>query len=198
MEETLKEKEPEISDNSISENVETKQEGQSQKDPELILGKFKSVDDLSKAYTELQRSQGANSQELGDLRKEAKAVNDLSETLKQAVELQEQMSDYLTEYRTKYDKPEYFQDTNFREIYKEAFKALGKNLDTDRFISLLENYVAGRIVNHNKTISADEETQKVLNSMTYEENTKSSLIPPKKSFDEMTTDEIDKMLDRLV
>jgi len=198
MEETLKEKEPEISDNSISENVGTNQEGQSQKDPKLILGKFKSVEDLSKAYTELQRSQGANSQELGDLRKEAKAVNDLSETLKQAVELQGQMSEYLTEYRTKYDKPEYFQDTNFREIYKEAFKALGKNLDTDRFISLLENYVTGRILNHNKAVSADEETQKILSSMTYEENTKSSLVPPKKSFDEMTTDEIDKMLDRLV
>lgn len=51
----------------------------------------------------------------------------------------------------KYNTPEYFQDPMFREIYKEAYKALGANLDADKFVSLIENYVTSRIYALEKT-----------------------------------------------
>ena len=79
-------------DNSSQEQIEVtestskevQEEGQSletQKieDPsqELILGKFKSVEDLVKAYEELQKRQGQSSEELGNLRKEIAGVNEM-------------------------------------------------------------------------------------------------------------------------
>ena len=45
---------------------------------------------------------------------------------------------------------------------------------------------------------AEQETQKVLDSMSYSENSKSTFTPPKKSLDEMTQKEIDELLDRLI
>jgi hypothetical protein len=73
---------------STSEQIE-EDEGQSfdieeiEKDPseKLILGKFKAVEDLVKAYEELQKRQGQSSQELGDLRKEIVGVNEIKEKI---------------------------------------------------------------------------------------------------------------------
>ena len=90
--------EPEIADNSgVIQNEEVCQEeeviqetGESlPKDPveELILGKFKSVEDLAKAYEELQRHQGQNSEELGTLRKELNLFNNLKKDLEQVEKL---------------------------------------------------------------------------------------------------------------
>ena len=64
--------EPIIVDNSekdVNQNPEANQvqvDGKSIEDPskELILGKFKSVDELVKAYSELQKFQGESSKEL--------------------------------------------------------------------------------------------------------------------------------------
>ncbi len=47
----------------------------------MILGKFKSVEDLSKAYEELQRHQGVCSEELGDLRKNSLAFKQAKENM---------------------------------------------------------------------------------------------------------------------
>ena len=110
----------------------------------------------------------------------------------------EGMEDYISQYRTKYDSPEYFQDATFRDIYKEAYLALGNELDTDKFIDLLEKYVGSRITTYDRNKSANSETQKVLDSMTYSKNPNSSYTPPKKHFSQMTQDEIDEMLDRLI
>ena len=71
----IQNQEPTPVDNSASESVNPTnlkedpvlEDGQSFKDPkeELILGKFKSVDELIKAYQELQKHQGHSSEELG-------------------------------------------------------------------------------------------------------------------------------------
>ena len=56
-----------VSDNSS--DVSQQQEGQAENAPsELILGKFKSVDELMKAYEKLEKFQGLQSHELGKLR----------------------------------------------------------------------------------------------------------------------------------
>ena len=81
--------EPTSVDNSLNEKEDTvieenliQEEGESIEieeslDPsnDLILGKFKSVDELIKAYQELQKHQGYSSEELGSLRKEMANLN---------------------------------------------------------------------------------------------------------------------------
>ena len=174
-------------------------EGQSQ-DPseELILGKFKSVDDLSRAYEELQRFQGQNSQELGNLRKESESVNGFKGQLEEMLEMQNSMLKVISADKEKFNKPEYFQDSTFTELYKEAFYALNGQIDTDKFVSLLDSYVKSRVNAYEKSKLADLETQNVLDSMTYDKNTKTTFTPPKKTFDEMTPQEVDELLERLI
>lgn len=164
----------------------------------LILGKFKNVEDLANAYSELQKLQGVNSQELGELRKTAGSYNSLADNLMNIMGFKDGMADYISQFRTKYDTPEYFQDSTFRDMYKEAYLALGNDLDTDKFIDLLEKYVCSRITSYDKSKAAKIETQNALDSMNYSKNPKSAYTPPKKHFSQMTQAEIDEMLDRLL
>ena len=189
---------------STSEQIE--EEGQSfdieeiEEDPseELILGKFKAVEDLVKAYEELQKRQGQSSQELGNLRKELAGVNELKESLQFISSKKEEFIETIQRDKAKYSSPEYLQDPTFKEIYKEALLAYGANLDTDRMIDLVEQYVTSRIEIYEKNKIAQSETQNILDSMTYSKNPKSKFTPPKKSFDEMTPQEVDELLDRLI
>lgn len=202
--------EPEISDNFEPENNEyfdsmsqydDSNLGQSfEQDPnnELILGKFKSVEELSKAYEELERYQGRCSEELGILRKNSYAQNELQRSFEKLQELSRGFTTRIQQDMSKYNRPEYFQDPSFKEMYKEAFYALGENLDTDRFVNLLEGYVTSRIIAENKKRAAQNETQRALDAMGYENNSKASFTPPKKSFDQMSEKEIDELLDRLI
>ena len=201
--------EPTIVDNFMVENVqETSEEvhqnyddGQSyQQDPlnELILGKFKNVEELAKAYSELQRYQGENSKELGELRKESSSLNSLKGSLEEAIALSKEVRKIIDADKEKYNQAEYFQEPSFRELYKEAISVIGRNLDTYKFVNLLETYVKSRISAYDKTRLAQEETQQVIDSMTYAKNSKTSLTPPKKHFDEMTPQEVDELLEKFI
>lgn len=199
--------EPASADNSkVSINNEIEGQGQSRamvQDPvapskDLILGKFKSVEDLTKAYEELQRYQGICSEELGELRKNTLAINQAKENLALLDKYRQGFETRIRQDQEKYSGPEYFQDPSFREMYGEVFKVFGEDLDTDRFINLLEGYVASRILANEKKKAAKDETEQVLNSMSYSKNSKSSYTPPKKRFDEMTQKEIDELLERLI
>lgn len=198
--------EPIIVDNSekdVNQNPEANQvqvDGKSIEDPskELILGKFKSVDELVKAYSELQKFQGESSKELGDLRKESSSLNLLKDSLNEVMNLSSKLSEDLSAVKEKYNKPEYFQEPSFRNLFKEAYTALGENLDSDRFVELLESYVKSRITAYDKSKLAQKETEQVLDSMTYEKSSNTSFTPPKKHFDEMTSQEIDELLEKLI
>lgn len=199
--------EPEISDNSAvlesNNSHQTDVGGQSEanaSDPSenLILGKFKSVEELSKAYEELQRHQGLCSEELGDLRKNALAIKQAKDNMELLQKYQRGFEKRIREDQEKYNAPEYFQDPSFREMYGEVFKVFGEDLDTDRFVNLLEGYVASRILASEKKKAAQNETEQVLNSMDYSKNSKTAFTPPKKRFDEMTQKEIDDLLERLI
>jgi hypothetical protein len=165
---------------------------------DLILGKFKSVEDLSKAYEALQKQQGICSEELGLLRKNAFVYNQAQKNFETLKKYQNGFETVIKRDMEKYNSSEYFQDPTFKEIYKEAFQALGENLDTDRFVQLLEGYVSSRIFAHDKSKAAQKETQEILNSMDYKNDSKSTFTPPQKRFDEMTDREIDEMLDKLI
>lgn len=198
--------EPIIVDNSekdVNQNPEANQvqvDGKSIEDPskELILGKFKSVDELVKAYSELQKFQGESSKELGDLRKESSSLNLLKDSLNEVMNLSSKLSEDLSAVKEKYNKPEYFQEPSFRNLFKEAYTALGENLDSDRFVELLESYVKSRITAYDKSKLAQKETEQVLDSMTYEKSSNTPFTPPKKHFDEMTSQEIDELLEKLI
>ena len=211
---TVQANEPTSIDNSeaeLTEEVEStseslEEEGQSfnaeeaEKDPtnELILGKFKTVEDLTKAYEELQKRQGQSSQELGDLRKEIAGVSEIKEKISFLNAKNQEFLETILRDKEKYNLPEYLQDPTFKEIYQEALLVYGANLDTERMVDLIEQYVSKRIQAHEKQKLAKNETQNVLDSMSYSKNPKSSITPPKKSFDEMTPQEVDELLDRLI
>ena len=163
----------------------------------LILGKFKSVDDLTKAYQELEKNRGLQSEELGQLRQNSVLLNNI----KKAWEQEQQIKDAEQELKAvseKYNTPEYFQDPSFRELYREAYLALGKNLDSDRLVNLIEGYVSSRIFALENSKAKESETSKALNSVSFEKNSKSSITPPKKRLDEMTQDEVNELIDRLI
>lgn len=194
--------EPEVSENSTEQQTN---EGQAQAQmpdgvqadapSELILGKFKSVEDLSKAYQELQKHQGIQSQELGDLRQNSAAFNLVQNAWTRQNELYSSASELqqtAEKYRT------YFEDPSFRDIYKEAYVALGRNLDTDRLVNLIEGYVSSRIFALEKSKAAQAETQKAIDSMSFSKNETNSFNPPKKRLDEMTPKEMDELLEKLI
>lgn len=164
----------------------------------LILGKFKSVEDLSNAYQELQKHQGKNSEELGSLRKELASYNSYKDMMANLGNYQNSIAAVIERDKGLYNKPEYLQNSVFKEIYTEALMTFGDNLDTDRLIGLLEKYVENRISSYDKEKSAKSETQKVLDSMNYLKNTKNTLTPPKKTLDEMSDDEFKASLRKLI
>ena len=112
--------------------------------------------------------------------------------------MQNDIGEYLGKYLEKYNTPEYFQDPSFNQLFKEAYALLGNNLDMDRLVTLLDEYVSARIFAHDREKSAKGETEKILDSMTYDKNSKTSFTPPKKRFDEMTPKEVDELLERLI
>ena len=186
--------EPEVdSDNSQSQQAE----GQAEAPSNLILGKFKSVEDLSKAYQELEKHQGVQSEELGSLRQNSAMLNNITQAWDKERAVKDAEKE-LREATKKYNTPQYFQDPSFREIYKEAYLALGKNLDADKFVNLLEGYVSSRIFAHEKENARKSETQKVTDSMNFSKNETSSFTPPKKRLDEMSSKEVDELLERLI
>ena len=205
--------EPASADNSLNEKEDTvveenlvQKEGESIEveeisvDPsdDLILGKFKSVDELKKAYQELQKHQGHSSEELGTLRKEMANLNGIKDQMNFYNSKQKEFFEVIQRDKEKYSSKGYFEDPTFKEIYKEALCVYGANLDTDRMIELLESYVETRIQANEKRKVAEKETQKALDSMTYTDGSKATFTPPKKRFDEMTEKEIDELLDRLI
>ena len=165
---------------------------------ELILGKFKSVEDLVKAYEELQKRQGQSSEELGNLRKEIAGVNEMKNAFSFINAKKDEFFETIQRDKEKFASQGYFEDPTFKEIYQEALLVYGADLDTDRMIDLIEKYVSGRIQAHEKKKLASSETQSILDSMSYSKNPKQKFTPPKKSFDEMTPQEVDELLDRLI
>lgn len=180
---------------------EKRNEGESETpDPskELLLGKFKSVEDLSKAYEELQKHQGKNSEELGSLRKELANLNGYKDMMTEISDYRTAIESVISRDKEIYNTEEYLQNKVFKEIYSEALMTFGDNLDTDRLVGLLEEYVKDRISLHDKQVAAENETQQALNSISYNKNSKVSFIPPKKSLDEMTDEEFKQSLRKLI
>ena len=194
--------EPENSVNSSTQEagdstILKQEEGQSIDPSSLILGKFKTQDDLIKAYQNLEKQQGTQANELGDLRKESAQWKDMMKLVGVTAEITQNPQAVLNVVQ-KYNSPEYFQDGAFRLLFQEAYKAFGTNIDADYFVGLLDNYVSNRIDAYERKKSAEAETQKVLGSIKFEKNNSETIKKAPKRLDEMSPKEINDMLDRLI
>ena len=191
--------EPDTADNSNkhteSETEKKEREGQSSDPSSLILGKFKSTEDLTKAYQELEKLQGAQSSELGSLRENLASMRDMQNALSKLQYVFDNQQ-VLQETAQKYK--EYFQDPSFRELYTEAYRLIGSELDTDRLVTLIEAYATARIHAHEKSRLAKEENLKAIGGMKFDKNDKNTTVPVKKSIQEMSPKELDELLDRLI
>jgi len=176
---------------TIQKESEDKQECPSS----LILGKFKSAEDLEEAYKQLEKLQGNQSSELGALREKVASMNRDNEALSYLQSILENKAQ-IQECVKKY--PEYFADPSFKQIYTEAFRAFGADLDVDKLVNLVEGYASARIFAYEKSKQAKAETQQAIGGMKFDKNDKTVSTPVRKSIQQMTPKELDEMLDRLI
>lgn len=185
-------------DNSVktSEQSASQKVGDKSSDPStLILGKFKSADDLTEAYKQLEKLQGNQSSELGALREKVAKMNQNNEAINVLQNLFAKR-EMFQEAANKY--PDYFSDPSFKQLYSEAYKAFGDDLDVDRLVNLVEGYASARIFAYEKSKKAKSETEQARGSMKFDKNDKTTQTPVRKSIQQMTPKELDEMLDKLI
>lgn len=76
--------------------------------------------------------------------------------------------DYLTTNLESFNTEEYLQNQDFRNIYAEAFDALGTKLDTKEFVNLLDKYVESRIALNNKRNAIKNENDKSTDGLNFQ------------------------------
>ena len=160
---------------------------------ELIMGKFKSVDDLSNAYKNMETKHGQQSKELGELRKKAEILDKIQKQVSDFQENNKAIKEYIDKNAAKYNKDEYLKNPEFNNLYKEALMALGTNLDTDKFVSLLDSYVSSRISMYEKSQSAKSETENSKSQMQFSDSSPkaaSKAIPKLDTLDDAQIDEV--------
>jgi hypothetical protein len=181
---------------NVEQETQIRNDGQSTDPSELILGKFKSAEDLTKAYQELQKLQGSQSAELGELRQNSrmlKSITDAYNKQNQIMYSEKELREAANKYST------YFEDPSFRQLFGNAYLALGSNLDLDRFITLMEGYVSSRIFAHDKSKAKEAETKKAIESLKFDKNkTTLSQKPSDKRVEDMNPKEYEEFLRRLI
>ena len=156
-------------ESKVSENLEKGVENQDlpNENSDLILGKFKSVDDLKIAYQNLQKQQGMHSAELGELRKLKQVLQNIADKKLEEESQEKLKQEYIANYLSKYDNENYFQNEAFKNLYSSAFKALGTNLDTDEFVQKIEDYVASRILLNERLKNTQNENKNATDSLNF-------------------------------
>ncbi|MCM1266123.1 MAG: hypothetical protein NC200_07985 [Candidatus Gastranaerophilales bacterium] len=155
----------EVSSNDSANNVQNNE--LNEKVQELILGKFKSVDDLVDAYKNIQKQQGAQSEELGNLRKTAEFLSNLTELYNMNAGHNQNKFDYIVNNLSKYDTDKFMRNPEFKNLYTEAFNALGTDLDTEKFVDLVDKYVESRILAQAAIKAAEKENESLTDGMQF-------------------------------
>jgi len=147
------EKEPEQSDNSeIEQDDKPDNEDNADGNKEnLILGKFKTHDDLIKAYSSLEQAQGKKAQELAELKAKAELVDSLQKQQQEIAELYgfknaDELSNYQKQQKVDKDLANFVADTYAKHIdkceYPDEMKALllqYKNNPDPELLSTIKN-----------------------------------------------------------
>ena len=157
----------------------------------MILGKFKSVDDLANAYKNMESHFGQQSKEIGELRGKAQELDDILKNNEQKEKMSKVVKDYLENAIGKYKKDEYFNSSEFTDLFKEAFMMIGPNLDIDKFVSMLDKYTAVRIALNDKQKAAKKETENAKSQMQFSGNESKKNSEAVLNLDKLSPEEID-------
>ncbi len=166
-------------------------------DINLIGGKFKSPQELSKAYLELQRKFGLQSKELGDLRKIAKEYEAHIERCRENKRRLEEFQNLVRNIDEKYNTENYLKNREFREILKTAYDGFGNKLDIDMLVKLIDNYHNSRLAQAKRAEAILSESDNATDLLTYSDNV-TKFKSKKKKLTDMTPEELDKALDELM
>lgn len=185
------------SENSQKTETDKKDENPTDNKSDLILGKFKNYEDLKAAYQNLQKQQGEQSVELGNLRKLKQALQEVVAKQKEEEAKELEKQEYVNNYLAKYDNENYFQNDAFKNLYSEAFQALGTNLDTDLFVQKLEDYVISRIMLKEQLKNAQDENKSATDSLSFSKG-ESKKSDKKLRFQDIPPEELDKYIAKYV
>ena len=164
----------------------------------LIGGKFKSVEDLARAYAELERKYGLQARELGELRQIADEYSQHKQNCERTRQQLDEFQGFIQGLSEKYNSDNYLKNREFREILKAAYSAYGNKLDVDSLVSMLEGYMNTRSSLAKKAEAFKSEADSATDLLGYVANSQSKFKGPKKRLTEMTPEELDKALDELM
>lgn len=120
-----------------------------------------------------QNTQGL-ADDFSEEKKNIYANDTLNKVLQKLVEKKQELEndkklkeEYLTSSLANYDTEDYLQNPQFKSLYAEAFNALGTNLDTEKFVNLLDKYVESRIQSHIYKKSVQSENERITDGMDF-------------------------------
>ena len=88
-------------------------------------------------------------------------------------------------------KLKYFNNSEFTDLFKEAFMMIGPNLDIDKFVSMLDKYTAARISLNDKQKAAQKETENAKSQMQFSDSATKKNQESVLNLDKLTPEEID-------
>ena len=134
---------------------------------------------------------GQQSKAIGELRGKAQELDDILKNNEQKEKMSKVVKDYLENALGKYKKDEYFNSSEFTDLFKEAFMMIGPNLDIDKFVSMLDKYTAVRIALNDKQKAAKKETENAKSQMQFSGNESKKNSEAVLNLDKLSPEEID-------
>ncbi|MCD8378168.1 MAG: hypothetical protein LUB59_05195 [Candidatus Gastranaerophilales bacterium] len=111
----------------------------------------------------LQAQQNQNNQvinpQMNNYNQQTNQTDNNAETMRNA---------YLLKQIESYNSDKYFRNPEFKDLYSAAFDALGTNLNTEMFISLLDKYVDSRIAAYDTAKSLENENDCMTDKMAFQ------------------------------
>lgn len=125
-------------------------------------------------------------------------IQSIQAELNKQIEASNSKKDYLNGVFSKYNTDNYFKNDSFKDLYKEAFNALGTNLDTEKFIGLLDQYVNSRIDMHSREIAANKENDSLTDEFDFKVGSSNKNDKKTLRLQDIPDDELEKYISKYV
>ena len=198
----------------MSENLEVNQVEASVENPEVLLKESENLKTQNVESTEvcIEKDVSSDTNQKSDSGQEKINNEDFSiEQIKGIVNILKDFVDkkrasideinnkreYLEANLSKYDSENYFQNDSFKTLYANMFEKLGTNLDTGKFISLVDDYVNSRIEAFSKMKSAENENRSLTESFEFQSG-KSPKTDRKLRMQDIPENELEKYIAKYI
>lgn len=198
----------------MSENLEVNQVEASVENPEVLLKESENLKTQNVESTEvcIEKDVSSDTNQKSDSGQEKINNEDFSiEQIKGIVNILKDFVDkkrasideinnkreYLEANLSKYDSENYFQNDSFKTLYANVFEKLGTNLDTGKFISLVDDYVNSRIEAFSKMKSAENENRSLTESFEFQSG-KSPKTDRKLRMQDIPENELEKYIAKYI